>query len=1384
VAATGRARAQEVKSAAGKAPAADARPAAARQPAAQGGMASRLPSPAVAAAILDGAEQTPRVQLKAPPKRPPKAPPPLSSESSPARVAVEPPVATARAETAAPRLAPPLALVPKPPAPALAMAPAAPAPTVDLVPTASRPSAAPAAPSGAEAESPETAAAAPSETAAAQKMEGEAPGAAKGAGGEEKGTAAVEEAVEGDGEALAGGAAGGAADVKLHVPEPPAEPSPGTVKRIRGVQRRAGGTAAAKATLPPGATQVGAARQAVDQPDAEAKAKAKEALIAMLDAKPAPSPEIVKLCERIREVIRKKRPPDEDALMEAKPEGEALNAGNQLNSTVEGETKKVQENYGPINTPPAAAPAEKGQELPGQPEAAATPGLNAQAAAPNPVPAENVSLDKDAEASRQKMQDAGMETPAAQLVQSGPVAEARGARGELDQAAKEDPAKVLAGQQEALAKAEDDMAALQQQALSALTTSRAGTAKKTTSQQQGMVESEESTRARVSAEAQQIFDDAQKTVDGLLRPLAANAINEWEAAKTLLVSQFKADLADVQKRVQERHAGVGGFFVGLWDAVTGLPDWAEKAYSKAEYNFSEGVIAKITKISTEVNTVIATCELLIKTARDRIARLFADNRQALGAWADQEQARFDGQLDKLRDQALSARDAFNKDLMERSTQAVDEVRAEIAELRKKAAGLVGRIVNAINRFIEDPVKFIIEGLLELLGIPPAAFWAVVAKIKKVVKDIADDPIKFANNLLQGLAQGFSQFFDNILTHLLKGFLSWLTGGLGDVGVQLPKDLSLKSIVTFFLQLMGITWPRIRKVLAKHIGEKNVALIEKVYSLVSFLIEKGPEGIFEMIKEKLDPQSIVDQVIQLAVDFLISAVVKAATARILLLFNPAGAIVQALEAIYRVLKWIFQNAARIFTLIETVVNGIADILAGSLGGFANAVEKALAMLIAPVISFIADYLGFGDLPGKIADKIKSFQDWIMSLIEKALVFLIEKGKALLAALGIGKKKEQEGAAGEEVGKRVSWISEDEPHEMWIEVKGTKALVMMASDGGDKVDKQLVEYEKKAKKLTSKADKERRDKALTHIAQAKSLLGPVDQKSDEAAALAKHPEPDPQQFKAKDQEVESGQDQIWPHLQAIQIALRLIEIPETTVRPGSGSKASAVTAEPLTRNPGNTAGSSPSEDPPGWEHVTKVDRELLNPKTDQYGPRFWRRMHLLSEALHGPGEAWNLVPAVEKHNSAMKTGPERDAKTRIADDEVLYYQVGVNFYSGAVVENFPSNVDVEYGAMRFDDQNKKWTRDAKIGGLSLTPDRPPLKSTSKISINTLGRDALYKMGLPFGLAESIAAESPYDDQADLRAKMKARYGNLDRPVDFNQVHWPTVRQFISEHDLTFG
>ena len=84
------------------------------------------------------------------------------------------------------------------------------------------------------------------------------------------------------------------------------------------------------------------------------------------------------------------------------------------------------------------------------------------------------------------------------------------------------------------------------------------------------------------------------------------------------------------------------------------------------------------------------------------------------------------------------------------------------------------------------------------------------KVAQVASDIVDAPVKFANNLMDGIGQGFSQFFDNIGKHLLVGLLEWLLSGLKEenITVEMPKELSLSAASSvFFLQLLGISWAR-------------------------------------------------------------------------------------------------------------------------------------------------------------------------------------------------------------------------------------------------------------------------------------------------------------------------------------------------------------------------------------------------------------------------------------------------------------------------------------------------------------------------------------------------------------------------------------------------
>jgi hypothetical protein len=376
----------------------------------------------------------------------------------------------------------------------------------------------------------------------------------------------------------------------------------------------------------------------------------------------------------------------------------------------------------------------------------------------------------------------------------------------------------------------------------------------------------------------------------------------------------------------------------------------------------------------------------------------------------------------------------------------------------------------------------------------------VAKIQKVVKDIAADPMSFANNLMAGIGQGFQQFFDNIGQHLIKGMLEWLLSGMKDAGlsVAVPRDFSMRSVVMFFLDLLGISWPRIRMLLVEQLGEKTVAILETAGGAIAAVMTKGLSGIWEEIQQMLEPKVIIDAIIDAAIKYITETVIVKVAARIIAMLNPAGAILAAVEAIYRVLKWIFNNAARIFRLVEAVVNGMADVIAGNIQGVANMVENALGMLIAPVIDFIADYIGLGGLPAKVADAVKGLQAWVEGILRKVIAWLVAQGKKLLAALGIKEKeedkdKDKKGAGAGEVGERVPFSGGSESHTLYVKTSGANATLMVESTPIT-VEAWLAGLEKeKLPKLEAKQQKE----ASSLMGQARSLLSKTDQEADQVA-----------------------------------------------------------------------------------------------------------------------------------------------------------------------------------------------------------------------------------------------------------------------------------------------
>jgi hypothetical protein len=891
------------------------------------------------------------------------------------------------------------------------------------------------------------------------------------------------------------GAGGGTAPV-VEVLMPPAPSAPTPEMRVRGAAVTGGAAAAARAArnLPSAAADTADARASVTEPAAETAARAKEELAGALGERPAPSPEIVELVTRIRTAIETNRPQDEKQLLRTDPTVEARRAGETVSGTVQGQVDASGSAYNAMAAPPAGTPAKTGTPVPAPDPSSPGMAVAATSAAPTPLPAEKTSLGADVTATDQRIAGSGIETPVTAEIHDGPFQAARDARGGLGELAARTPAEIQAEQQAAIDTAQADMARLQLEAVGALRAARAGSVGAVGGTQTSMAAQEVHTRAGAAQQAQTIYDDAQRRVTGLLTPLSRTAMARWEAGLAQHSQAFRDALDRVQRWIDDRHSGAIGTVVAIGDYIGGLPRWVTDEYIRAERQFGNDVGQLLLDISSDVNGVIAAAQAVIQQARAGIAAVFARMEADFPGWAAQEGARFAGLLDGLAAQVTAARTSFVRDVSAAAVTAVNEAHAAVEERRRAAGGLIGQVVAAIEEFVKDPVRAIINGLLRLVHIPPDAFWALVAQIQQVAADIAADPVTFLNNLVAGVKQGFQQFFDHFGTHLLGAFWKWLFSGL-KTPIPMPTAFDAPSLFTFALQLMGITWPRVREILVRHLGPTAVTVLETAWRLITLLVERGPGGLVDLIKEQLTPENIVGMILDAAIDYLAETLVVQAAVYLFSLLNPAGAVAQAIRLIYKVCAWIFRNAARIFAFVQAVVGGIADVVAGNIGGLATAVERGLASMMVVALDFLAGLAGLDGLPGKVADVIGRLQAYVLSIVERVVVFLVTRARVLLARLGIGGKKKDpaHGHADDELGTTVRFTAGRELHRTWITRQGGDATLMVGSTPVAIRDK-ITEWRGRVPSLKDPDDRATADAKLGELA---AMLDALDAEADTLA-----------------------------------------------------------------------------------------------------------------------------------------------------------------------------------------------------------------------------------------------------------------------------------------------
>ncbi len=303
---------------------------------------------------------------------------------------------------------------------------------------------------------------------------------------------------------------------------------------------------------------------------------------------------------------------------------------------------------------------------------------------------------------------------------------------------------------------------------------------------------------------------------------------------------------------------------------------------------------------------------------------------------------------------------------------------------------VRRIINFAAEVGMQILEFIFEGVM---GAGGARVLNILKQARATFLTIIRDPVGFIRNLIAAVMQGFRQFSRNILTHLQAGLIGWLFGALQGAGLQLPERFDLRGIVSLVLQILGLTYERIRPRLVRILGERVVSGLERTFAFLRMLVTEGPAAAWRKILEFAG--NVRDRIFAAIRNWVISRVIRAAVTRLATMFNPVGAVIQAILAIYNTIMFFIERINQILALVESVTNSISRIAAGAIGAAANFVEQSMARTIPVIISFLARLLGLGGISGTIRNIIARIRRPIDRAIDRIVDMIIRQGRRLLS-----------------------------------------------------------------------------------------------------------------------------------------------------------------------------------------------------------------------------------------------------------------------------------------------------------------------------------------------------------------------------------------------------
>ena len=458
----------------------------------------------------------------------------------------------------------------------------------------------------------------------------------------------------------------------------------------------------------------------------------------------------------------------------------------------------------------------------------------------------------------------------------------------------------------------------------------------------------------------------------------------WRRAQEVFMPTIRRVTAFVPQLIVQAIAWLKETFTGpLADFCREIPGYALVAVQLGRDPFTRSPVAR-----TAMNVVRAVAEF-IPSGREKVDQLAQSGalERAYNWFMEETRAR-NLTWDRVTGTFAEAWGALQ---LEDVLHPIDTLRRMVGIFRPLLVDLAGFARAALMKLAE----FIFEAAM---GAGGARIVAIFRRARGAFNTIIADPVGFLRNLLNAVGQGVRQFMSNILAHLRDGVIAWLTGPVAQAGVQMPERWDLRGIIWFVLQILGLTWTRIRQKLVRLMGERPVAMLEAGFQLIQEIRERG---LVQALRDRVT--EFFGQLREAALgairSFIQQRLVMAGITQLLSMLNPVGAVIQAIIKIYTTVQFFIQRINQILELVESIVNSIAAIAAGAIASAANFVERTMARTIPVILDFLARFIGLGDVGGQVQATIRGLQARVDQMLDRAVDW-IRRQAASLASRALG------------------------------------------------------------------------------------------------------------------------------------------------------------------------------------------------------------------------------------------------------------------------------------------------------------------------------------------------------------------------------------------------